>query len=137
MTNKIANFLFAKTQVPKLEKYLDLSAKRHKLVSSNIANVSTPGYKSRDIDFQEEFNKATQNTSRLAGETTHRNHIPTGQHRNRPPEVNEAKVENGEINSVDIDKEVSNMAQNELLFAVGTRLLQKNFEGLRKAITSK
>ncbi len=137
MTNKITNFLFVKTQVPKLEKYLDLSAKRHKLVSSNIANVSTPGYKSREIDFQEEFNKATQKTNRLAGETTHRNHIPLGQHQDRAPKVIEAKVENGEINSVDIDTEVSNMAQNELLFAVGSRLLQRNFESLRKAITSK
>ena len=137
MTNKIANFLFAKTQVPRLEKYLDLSAKRHKLVSSNIANVSTPGYKSRDIDFQEEFNKATQKTNRLSGETTHSNHIPLGQHKDRAPEVKEARVENGEMNSVDIDREVSNMAQNELLFAVGSRLLQRNFESLRKAITSK
>ena len=137
MTNKIANFLFAKTQVPKLEKYLDLSAKRHKLVSSNIANVSTPGYKSRDIDFQKEFNKATQKTNRLAGETTHSSHIPLGQHKDRAPDVNEVKVKSGEMNSVDIDREISNMAQNELLFAVGTRLLQKNFEGLRKAITSK
>jgi len=126
MTNKITNFLFVKTQVPKLEKYLDLSAKRHMLVSSNIANVSTPGYKSRDIDFQEEFNKATQETSRLAG-----------QHKDRAPEVIEAKVESGEMNSVNIDTEISNMAQNELLFAVGSRLLQRNFESLRKAITSK
>jgi flagellar basal-body rod protein FlgB len=137
MTNKIANFLFVKTQVPKLEKYLDLSAKRHMLVSSNIANVSTPGYKSRDINFQEEFNKATQETSRLAGETTHRSHIPLGQHKDRAPEVIEAKVESGEMNSVNIDTEISNMAQNELLFAVGSRLLQRNFESLRKAITSK
>ncbi len=38
-----------------LERYMDLLSVRQKLVASNIANATTPGYKTRDIDFQFEF----------------------------------------------------------------------------------
>ena len=39
-----------------LERYMDVLAARQKLVTSNIANVDTPGYKTQDLDFQSEFN---------------------------------------------------------------------------------
>ena len=38
-----------------LERYMDLLSARQKLVVSNIANADTPGYKTRDIDFQFDF----------------------------------------------------------------------------------
>ena len=40
------------------EHYMSLLSTRQKLVASNIANVDTPGYKTRDIDFQSEFRNA-------------------------------------------------------------------------------
>ncbi len=137
MDNKITGFVFDKVGLPKLEKYLDLAAFRHKLVSGNVANVSTPGYESRDMDFQAEFDKAVGSSSKLAGATTHPGHIPTGAHAERPPRVAEARVSNGDLNSVDIDQEVARMAQNELLFSIGSHLVKGKFEGLRKVITSK
>ena len=39
----------------KLEHYMDLLGKRQQLVAANIANADTPGYKTKDIDFQFEF----------------------------------------------------------------------------------
>src|ERR1035441_6112858 len=41
-----------------LERYMDLLSARQKLVASNIANADTPGYQTRDIDFQSEFQSA-------------------------------------------------------------------------------
>ena len=38
-----------------IEKYLDLLSARQKLAASNIANADTPGYQTKDIDFQQEF----------------------------------------------------------------------------------
>ena len=38
-----------------IERYMDLLSARQKLVVSNIANIDTPGYKAKDIDFQFEF----------------------------------------------------------------------------------
>lgn len=137
MENKITQFIFNKVGVQKSEKYLDLAALKHKIVSGNVANVSTPGYKAKSIDFHNEFKKATGESSSLRGVTTNPNHIPTGQHPGKPAKIEKEKVKLGELNSVDIDKEISALAQNELMYEVGATLLQRKFEGLRKAIQSK
>ena len=137
MDNKITQFIFDKVGVPKSQKYLDLASLKHKLISGNVANVSTPGYKSKNFDFHSEFKKVSGEGSSLRGVTTNPYHIPTGSHEAKPPKVHSKRVEIGEMNSVDIDKEISTLAQNELLYEVGATLLQRKFEGLRKAIQSK
>lgn len=137
MDNKISQFIFEKVGIPKAKQYLNLSSLRHKLVSSNIANVSTPGYRSKDINFESEFQKLTNNSSHLAGTMTNENHIPTGQNDKRPPKIQQAKIEQGEMNSVDIDQEIPTLAQNELRYTIAATLLQRKFEGLRKVIQSK
>ncbi len=137
MENKIAQFLFNQSGIPNFKKFLDLSSFRHKLIGGNVANSSTPGYKSQDINFHEEFNRMTKNGNRLAGAVTHQGHIPTGSHEARAPKPDAVKVKEGDLNSVDIDKEISNLAQNELIFTVGATLLQRRFEGIKKVISSK
>ena len=137
MENKITNFIFNKVGIPDAKKYLNLASFRHKLISGNIANVSTPGYKARDIKFHDEFRKMTNNSSGLPGSITHASHIPTGQHEAKPPKVNSEKIKVDEMNSVDIDKEIPALAQNELFFSIGATLLQRKFEGLRKVISSR
>lgn len=137
MENKLANYLFESTGVNRARKFLDVTSLRHKLISSNIANVATPGYESKDIDFREEMAKLTGNASGLAGTTTHSNHIPLGQHEGRPPDIQEARVQGDDMNSVDIDREVPKMAQNELQFTVAARMVQRKFDQLNQIITSK
>ena len=137
MPNKLAEFMFTRVGVPTFGKYLDLTAFRHKLVSGNIANAATPVYKGRHIDFKVEFERLTGSSDHLSGMVTHPGHIPLGNHEARPPRVRGEKITGEEINSVDIDREVSTMAQNELLYTMGARLLQKKFNGLKKVITSK
>jgi len=39
----------------RMSHYLDLLSDRQKLVSANIANADTPGYRTKDIDFNFEF----------------------------------------------------------------------------------
>ena len=48
-----------------LERYMDLLSARQKLVASNIANADTPGYHTRDIDFQSEFQNAAGGEPRI------------------------------------------------------------------------
>ena len=43
-----------------IERYMDLLSARQRVAASNIANSGTPGYKTRDIDFQSEFHSAIQ-----------------------------------------------------------------------------
>jgi len=137
MTNKIANFLFVKTGIEKTGKYLDVSALQQKLVAGNLANVSTPGYRAKDIDFQAEFDRVSGQSDHLVGYTTHPNHIPLGGNPASDPEISEAVLVEGEMNAVDPEHEISNLAQNELIYSIGARLLHKKVTGLRNVITSK
>ncbi|MFQ5454452.1 MAG: flagellar basal body rod protein FlgB [Candidatus Zixiibacteriota bacterium] len=137
MENKITQFLFNRVGVPKFSKFLNLASFQHKLISGNIANALTPGFKSKNINFSSEFKKLTNNGNRLVGNLTNNSHIPLGNHEAKPPLVKELKIEEDEMNSIDIDKEVPKMVQNEMLFTVGATLLQRKFEGIRKAIQSR
>ncbi len=139
MPNKLTQFMFDRIGLPTFGKYLDLAALRHKLISGNIANASTPGYQRRDIDFQAEFEKMTGKSCGMVGKLTHCSHIPLGNNTKKPHDIdiNEAKIADGDMNSVDIDHEVATLAKNELLFSVGARLLQKKLGSLKHAITSK
>ena len=40
-----------------LESYLKLTASRVQAISANMANIDTPGYRTRDINFESEFHK--------------------------------------------------------------------------------
>ena len=98
-----------------LERYLDLVSARQKLVASNIANVDTPGYRTRDIDFQFEFE------SLQAGEKP------------RAVEVPSLSVKN-DGNDVSIDRESRLLAENDLRFRLASSLLKNRITGMRQAI---
>lgn len=138
MSDLIKKAVFEKSGIPVLQKFLDTASLRHKLIAGNIANISTPQYQSKDIDFHAALKNAIDNRRHVAGNLTHPSHIPVGRHKDKDPEieVNRSRDGNG-INNVNADKEVANLATNQLYFSVGTTLLAKKFEGLRNAIKSK
>jgi len=103
-----------------LSRALDLTSERQTLVSQNIANIDTPGYKSRDIDFRQELQRA------LAEEQ-----LPEP-----APLVREVSglIERPDGNNVSLDRESLLMAQNQLAFQVDVQLLRAEFNRLQQAI---
>ena len=75
MADFIKATIWQKTGVDKLSKFLDLAAQRHKLITANLANTTTPGYAAKDIDFKAEMNKALGNGPVLAMKSTNSGHI--------------------------------------------------------------
>lgn len=98
-----------------IERYLNLLSIRQRLTASNIANADTPGYKTRDIDFQAEFAAALNGTSP------------------RVLEVNGLAVKN-DGNNVSLDREARMLAENALRFNIGIQLLKGELKDVRKAI---
>ncbi len=98
-----------------LEHYMDLLAARQRVVSSNIANADTPGYRTRDIDFQHEFTALAQGAT------------PTVQ------EVDglQSKTDG---NNVDIDREARLLAENALRFNLASNLLRAQIQMVRSAV---
>ena len=53
---------------------LNFRGERQKVISSNIANIDTPNYKTKDLVFEHELNKVKEPRLQLAQTTN--NHIP-------------------------------------------------------------
>ncbi len=138
MSEVIKNIVFNKVGVPLYRSFLNMASARHKLIAGNLANISTPGYKSKDIDFHGELNKVVNDKGHLKGKMTHAAHLPVGRSHLRGPDIIVNKSRNGNgINNVDADTEIANLAQNQIYYSIGARLLAGKFQGLRSAIKSK
>lgn len=99
-----------------LEKYLDVTASRQKLVASNIANADTPGYRTLDLDFQSEFQAALQGEANF-----------------RPQEVTGIRIKN-DGNSVNLDREARLLSENSIRFSAASNLLRGQIRMLKSAI---
>jgi flagellar basal-body rod protein FlgB len=101
-----------------LEKYMDLLSVRQKLIASNIANADTPGYKTQDVDFQAEFQKA------LAG----------GEGQAHAVEVTGLRTQN-DGNNVNLDRESRLLSENALRFSTATQLMRNRLKIMKDAIS--
>lgn len=99
----------------KLEQYLDTLSARQKLVARNIANSDTPGYKTQDIDFQSELNRAAGSSPAVVEPED----LPT----------------RNDGNNVNLDHQARLLAENDIRFNIGTQLLRENIHEIREAIT--
>ncbi|MBU1318039.1 MAG: flagellar basal body rod protein FlgB [Candidatus Zixiibacteriota bacterium] len=135
MSNIINKAIIQKTSIPVLKRMLDLSSLRHKLIASNVANVTTPGYKSKSIDFDAELRKALK-PEHMKVTTTHPGHIPLRSSKASPPKVKVAEEtdESNGVNSVDIDREMGDLAQNQLVYELAAKLAGNKFKALKSAI---
>ena len=121
-----------------LKKNLDFQSDRNMLITSNLSNINTPGYKAQDIDFQNELRNAIGAKGELSMNSTHNKHIG--------PSKNALKNVSGEVfkdpaaarsdgNNVDLDKEMSKLAENQIMYNATVQLLSKRGSTIRAAVT--
>ena len=121
-----------------LEKVLDVRSLKHNLIVSNIANADTPNYKAFDLVIEEEIGKTLGIKKATSLTTTHPGHLPG----TKPHDANlKSRVTatpplsiRGDGNSVDIDKAMADMAENNLMYNALAQILSKKFAGLKSAI---
>jgi flagellar basal-body rod protein FlgB len=105
-----------------LEKVLDVTSQRHKLVIANMANIDTPGYHTKDLDFRSELRRAA-----AAGDTDEETFSPVA--RSVP-----GLLERPDGNNVSLDREGLLLAETQMQFGLGVQLLQHEFHNLMSAI---
>lgn len=128
---------------------LSLRSERQRLIASNIANADTPGYVARDFDFATALRQATGQGS--AGDNSV--HTPkltmaasNGGHLNRngqpvggrdQPDMNYALASqtNLDSNTVDMDRERANFADNTVRYEATLRFINAQVRTLNTAIT--
>jgi flagellar basal-body rod protein FlgB len=103
-----------------LARVLDLSAMRSELVMSNMANIDTPGYRTRDIDFRQELERAD-------GDLQYASFAPA-------VHLVQGLVERPDGNNVSLEREGLLLADTQLRFNAAVQLLRDTFQGLNSAI---
>ncbi|AGB40622.1 flagellar basal-body rod protein FlgB [Halobacteroides halobius DSM 5150] len=119
-----------------LQKSLDGLSTRHKAISSNIANVDTPGYKRRKVNFKEQLTKALDGNNNLA--ITDKSHISLNSRSISSVEPKVSIEEDTKIrsdgNNVSIDAEMANLAKNTLEYQATIKQLSNQFGRLNLVI---
>lgn len=127
--------LFDKT-ISLLGNSLDLRASRQKLLSSNIANQETPGYRAVDIKFEDELRKREGSQGdNLLVRTSPGHIIPVKEPFREPQVIDRAtEAEGYDRNSVGIEGEMVKLSENTLGYTVSAKLLKSKFTTLMTAI---
>ena len=130
----LRNILFDQKPDILLSLMLDKAALHQRVISSNVANIGTPGYERLGVSVEEKLEEAVRLGEKM--KTSNPRHIPSPKwYKDLKPEV--AKVEDGYwngINNVNIDQEMVDLAKNQLDFNIGVRLMSSRFNSLRTAI---
>ena len=111
-----------------LESYLRLTTSREQAISANMANVDTPGYHTRDINFNGELNRAMNG---FLSQTE--DGIETVQ---MTPVVQEVPglMERPDGNNVSLDREGLLMSETQLQYQIGIQLIKRQFHQILSAI---
>lgn len=123
---------------PILEKALDLRSMRHHLIVSNIANKDTPNYKAFDLMVEEELAKSTNTDEATQLKRTDDAHLSKRASFGMSGKIGRATEEEFSLradgNSVDIDREMANLSENNLLYDALAQIISRKFRGLEEVI---
>ena len=103
-----------------LQGYLKVATDRQQLIATNMANVDTPGYHTKDINFQSALREAMDQDegSQMQPASLDVTNLP----------------ERPDGNNVNIDREGMMMSQTQLQYQMGVQLIKSEFHRLLTAI---
>ncbi|HUT70387.1 MAG TPA: flagellar basal body rod protein FlgB [Desulfatiglandales bacterium] len=124
---------FAKTCLS-LERAIDIAHQRHTHITSNISNLDTPNYKPKEIDFEQALSQALQSQRGLALARTNTRHIDLGINEPGRVEPFEQEGEWNGFNWVEIDKEMTKLTENNLVYRTAIETLLRKLTLLKEVI---
>jgi flagellar basal-body rod protein FlgB len=125
-----------------LAKTMDLRTKNHNIIAGNLANAETPGYTPTTFSFEKQLRAAVEGKG-TAGSTpaiTNPRHIPLNSSASTVGEVTGEIVESPggtpgkDGNSVELEREMGKMLENQIMYNASVQLLTRKLEGLKTAI---
>ncbi|MBL7195975.1 MAG: flagellar basal body rod protein FlgB [Pseudomonadota bacterium] len=130
MPDKIS---FSKT-FQALERAISITQKRHALITSNISNIDTSGYKPKDVDFNAALERALTSEHGVDLVQTNPSHIALEMSGAAEVEtIEETSGWNG-YNWVNIDKEMTRLSENNLIYRTSVEILLKKIAILKEVI---
>jgi len=120
-----------------LEKGMDVSLLRHQVISDNIANVDTPGFKRMDVTFESELNRALESEKEprfpvYATDPRHMDFFKPQDYRDVRAKMQIEHDSNfrNDKNNVDIEKEIADSVKNTLRYRAMAQRLDGNYKML-------
>ena len=112
-----------------LGRFLNVDVARYKLVAMNLANIDTPGYRTRDLDFRAELRRAAETDSVEHGLLTSASFQPVAR-------LVPGLTERPDGNNVSVERESLLLAEAQMKFNLGAQLLKDQFHMISMAINS-
>lgn len=141
------NELFGNRTFAALRRGLDFLAERQKLTAENIANIDTPGYLAKELDFQAQIDRIVNprpprllstNPAHFKDSTDVRMIASSERHlfkvstRDEPqPKNTDSAVIRVDGNSVEIDREMAKLAETQLAFTTYSRVFAARMNSIR------
>ncbi len=121
-----------------LERSLDLRSRNQKLIVSNLANLDTPNYKAFKMLVADEMGTAAGGEGQVTMTRTRSSHITPRRGAGETQRV-ERIAHNphsirGDGNTVELEREMSHLAENTLMYNTATRLVANKFNLLKSVI---
>lgn len=128
--------LFRSTSLPALEQTAAFAQARHAVLAGNIANIDTPGYRSRDLSV-DDFQKALRTS-------IDRQHEPLSEserfYGGEPEPTTKPAMENllyHDGSDVTLERQVNEVAKNQHMHNLAVALMRSQFDVLRSAIAER
>jgi flagellar basal-body rod protein FlgB len=103
-----------------LERFLNVASDRQSLVINNMANIDTPGYRTRDVDFRAELDRANGSPEQASmGPIAHKV---------------SGLLQRPDGNDVSMDREGLLLAETQMQFRIGVQFIRSQFHQLVMAI---
>ena len=122
----------------KLFEQLNFRGEKQKVISSNIANINTPAYKTKDLVFENELNNRLDNTLKM--QVTSSKHMSSigNNLSNANPKLVEVKglEQQNDGNNVNLDTQMSEMSKNKILFDAIQSSIKRDSRLFRSVIES-
>lgn len=120
-----------------LYEQLNFRGEKQKVISSNIANINTPNYKTKDLIFEDELNSATNSLKLKQTNIRHISSISTLSSSGNPRLIEvKGLEEQNDGNNVNLDTQMGEMSKNKVLFDAIQSSIKKDSRLFRSVVES-
>ena len=112
---------------------------KQNIINTNVANAETPGFKAKKLDFEEALSRAVDIYGLGKMSADHGDHFPVNG--NSISSVRADVYENPDSpmsndgNTVDLEREMSELAENSIVYKAAIQLINKKLAGLAYAVS--
>ena len=132
--------MFGSTTVPVLEQVLNFAQARHGLLAGNIANIDTPGYRTRDLSpekFEQQLKEAIETRNRhegpiSPGEVGYRSADPIGEASDSLKDILYHDDSDGGL-----EQQIAEITKNQQLHNTALTIITQQFRQLQAAISER